>query len=426
MRPSASVSLFIPHAGQRALCRGLRRFNVARMGRRWGKTIFGIDYLLDDLGGIRGALGKDGARNGSPVAWFAPNYKLLGEPWREMKRILRSVIVSKNEVEHRLDLKTGGSIEFWTLDTDDPARGRKYAKVVIDEAAMSRGLLDKWNAAIRPTLSDLEGGALFCSTPKGRNDFWKIHQSAQALDDWATFHAPTRSNPYISMREIEAARRSLPERIFLQEYEAEFIDSGGGVFRRVTSAVDQSLSEGLLDSCDPGDGRAFIIGVDWARLNDFTVFIVIDAARKAVVAFDRFRDIEYAIQLARLRALHKRFPKAPILAESNSMGGPLVEALRRERLPVRSFQTTAASKAEIIEALSLAFEREEIRIPPVPELVDELLAFDQERLPSGAVRYGAPNGSFDDCVMALAIAWHGVIGGASAVTVAVSGERIFR
>jgi hypothetical protein len=148
--------------------------------------------------------------------------------------------------------------------------------------------------------------------------------------------------------------------------------------------------------------------VDWGRHNDFTVFTVVDARERAVVAVDRFTDIDYAVQLARLQALHQRFARAPILAESNSMGGPLIEQLQRQRLPVRAFHTTAASKAAAIEALALAFEQGAIRLPPVKWLLDELLAFEQERLPSGALRYAAPKGGHDDGVMSLAIAWSGM------------------
>jgi hypothetical protein len=148
--------------------------------------------------------------------------------------------------------------------------------------------------------------------------------------------------------------------------------------------------------------------VDWGRANDFTVFAVIDAKAKAVVALDRFTDISYPIQLARLKALRGRFPAAPILAESNSMGGPLIEQLQRDGVGVRPFQTTNASKAEIVEALAIAFEKGEVRIPRVQPLIDELLAYDQERLPSGAIRYGARGGMHDDAVMSLAIAWHGL------------------
>jgi hypothetical protein len=90
------------------------------------------------------------------------------------------------------------------------------------------------------------------------------------------------------------------------------------------------------------------------------------------------------------------------------MGGPLIEQLQRLQLPVRAFYTSAASKTQAIEALALAFENGAIRLPNVPWLIEELLAFDQERLPSGTMRYCAPKGGHDDGVMALAICWSGV------------------
>ena len=72
---------------------------------------------------------------------------------------------------------------------------------------------------------------------------------------------------------------------------------------------------------------------------------------------------------------------------------------------VVGFQFTNATKAVAIEALALAFERRELRIPDDPVLINELLAFEGNRLPSGMVRYEAPSGGHDDFVMALALAW---------------------
>lgn len=90
------------------------------------------------------------------------------------------------------------------------------------------------------------------------------------------------------------------------------------------------------------------------------------------------------------------------------MGGPVCEQLLRDGLRVKPFQTTNASKSEAIEALALAFERSEIRIPNDPALIGELQAFEAKPLPSGLMRYQAPEGGHDDCVMSLAIAWQGV------------------
>jgi hypothetical protein len=115
--------------------------------------------------------------------------------------------------------------------------------------------------------------------------------------------------------------------------------------------------------------------------------------------------VDYAVQTDRLKALAERFNPHRIVAEQNSMGDPLVEQLARDGLPMQPFLTTAPSKARVVEALALAFERGTLRILNDPVLTGELLAFEAERLPSGLSRYAAPEGMHDDCVIALALAW---------------------
>ena len=87
------------------------------------------------------------------------------------------------------------------------------------------------------------------------------------------------------------------------------------------------------------------------------------------------------------------------------MGEPLIEQLQRAGLPVQPFQTTNATKTSALDALAPAFERGEIRILPDSVLIAELQAYEMERLPSGLLRYSAPDGMHDDCVMSLAMAW---------------------
>ena len=171
------------------------------------------------------------------------------------------------------------------------------------------------------------------------------------------------------------------------------------MFRRILDAV----------SLTPATGKAAVIGVDWGRVNDYTVFAVLSDAGE-LLELDRFRGIEYALQRARLQALYERQGKPLILAEANSIGGPVIEQLARDGLKVKAFMTTNASKTEAVEALALAFERGEIRIPNDPALIGELQAFEAKPLPSGLMRYDAPSGGHDDTVMALAIAWQGVAG----------------
>ena len=75
---------------------------------------------------------------------------------------------------------------------------------------------------------------------------------------------------------------------------------------------------------------------------------------------------------------------------------------------ITGVQFTSANKMRMVESLALAFERGTIKIIPDPVLVGELQAFEMKRLPSGTMRYSAPDGMHDDAVMALCLAWHSI------------------
>jgi Terminase RNaseH-like domain len=381
------------HDTQRRICSESRRFNVVALGRRAGKTVLGQDRAVHP------------ALAGHPVGWFSPTYKLLSDVWRELANTLGGVTTTRSVQEHRLELLTGGTVEFWSLDDPDPARGRRYKRVIIDEAAMAKNLRDAWSMAIRPTLTDLEGDAWFLSTPKGMNYFWTLFQMGQdeLEPDWMSWQMPTSVNPYISLAEIERARTdpSMTERTYGQEYLAEFLPDGTGVFRNIEAAC-------VLEPQDVQAGHHYAMGVDWGKHQDFTVLSVLDACCRRQVAIDRFNRIDYAFQVQRLDTLAQRYRPSVMVVEKNSMGEPLIEDLARKGYPVWPFTTTNASKAEAIEALSLALEREWLKLLSDDTQKGELLAYDAERLPGGLLRYGALEGFHDDCVMSLALAWQAI------------------
>jgi phage terminase large subunit-like protein len=389
--PVLTVTLPRPHKAQAAVLAGQSRFNVLCCGRRFGKTTLGVNRLL-----LR-------ALPGNPVAWCSPSYRMLTEVWRDVRRAAGPVLSRIDSQQHRLELLGGGVIEMWSLDQPDVARGRKYAEVIVDEAAMVRHLEEAWNAVLRPTLVDYRGGAWFLSTPKGLNFFKRLYDRGAdpGYPDWAAWQMPTLSNPYIPADEVDDSRRTLPERTFAQEFNAVFLEAEGQVFRKVLEAAMATPQAGALE------GHRYSVGCDWGRALDFSCFVVIDCTTKEVVALDRSNQVDYAVQLGRLRALCERFKPDAIFAEQNAMGEPLVEQLQRMSLPVYPFQTTNASKMAVIDALALALEREELRLLKDEVLLNELLAFEAERLPSGLIRYAAPETLHDDCVIALALAYYG-------------------
>jgi hypothetical protein len=388
-----TVRVTIPklHAGQLRIKAERKRRNVLCCGRRFGKNV-----LLQDLA-IETALS---ARQ--PIGWGAPVYKQTQDDYRTLSNILAPVIKRQSISEMRLELVSGGTIEFWSLDKPDSIRGKKYARFIVNEAGFVADLLNIRNFIIVPTLIDMRGDEYHAGTPKGMNGFFSLF--GQDGPEWARWQMPSYANPHVPVSELDSLKDVMTERAFQQEIMAQFLEDGGGVFRRVQNAATaEPLEYGIKE-------RYYVIGVDWGRSEDATVFVVMDADSREMVCVDRMTDTDYASQRGRLLALSERFNNAPILAEANSIGQPNIEALQMMGAPVTGFTTTNASKAQAIQALELAFERDEIKIINDPILVNELMAYQSERLPSGLVRYGAPEGLHDDTVIATALAWQHMSG----------------
>ncbi len=217
--PTYSVELRAPHPAQAQVLAEASRFNVLQCGRRFGKTALGEDLAVE------------AALDGLPVGWFAPTYKFLDEAWRDLLRLLHDVPATIDRQQRRIELLTGGVIECWSLDHDDPARGRKYGLVIVDEASIVRDLETVWTQAIRPTLTDLKGAAWFFGTPKGRNYFHTLYTKGQTGEPgWASWRFTTVDNPYMDATEVEDARRGLPDLAFRQEYLGEPVDDAANPF----------------------------------------------------------------------------------------------------------------------------------------------------------------------------------------------------
>lgn len=381
-----TVTLPRLHEGQERIKRERKRFNVLCNGRRWGKNI-----LLQDL------TVETGLAHQQPCAWAAPTYRMLVDDWRMLTNILATVTERRSEQEKQIRLIGGGVIDMWSMDNADAIRGRKYARFMVNEAAFVPDLMNSWNMVIRPTLIDLKGDAYFSGTPKGMNGFWSLFN--QTDQDWMHWQMSSYSNPHIPSSELDALKGTMLERAFQQEIQAQFLEDGGGIFRHVQQAATLTqIESGRL-------GHQYAIGADWGRSNDATVFAVVDTKTGECVHIDRMTDTDFAAQRIRLISLAMRFNRAAVMVETNSIGQPQLEELQRRGLRCQGFQTTNASKAQIIDALALAFEQNKIQIVNDPVLVAELMAYQSERLPSGLLRYGAPEGMHDDTVIALALAW---------------------
>lgn len=384
--PEVKVHLPRLHAGQlrrrQRIEQERARFVVTMCGRRWGKTIDGEQWL------------ERGALAGEPCGWFAPTYKYLADAWRSLSHRLRPVARRIQEQEKRIELVTGGVVECWTLDTPDAGRSRKYKRAVIDEAGVVRGLLAAFQESIRPTLVDLKGDCWFYGTPKGRtHDFTQLFARGETGEDgWMSHRAPTRENPYIPAEEIESAKRDMPEAAYLQEFEGVPADDGANPFGMTA----------ILNALAPlSDEPPAVWGWDFARAQDWTVGIALDAYGH-VCRFERWQGKPWG-ETARMVA--DFCGKVPAVGDSTGLGDVVVETLQSRNVPMMGFMFTPKSKQGLMERLASAIQSQHITYPEGP-IRTELETFSYEYTAHG-VRYEAPPGLHDDCVMALALAVYG-------------------
>ncbi len=205
------------HSAQMEVVKNMKRFTVLSAGRRWGKTKLGVWLCLKY------------AWEGKRAWWIAPSYSMTNEAWADLRSIGIEYGIRVKEAERTIVTATGGSVQVRSADDPMKLRGAGLDFVVLDECAFMKP--QTWAEVIRPALTEKKGSAFFISTPKGYNFFEKLYSEANVLDDWVRFTYPTITNPIIDPAELEMAKQEIGSFLYAQEYEAQFIEASGGLFK---------------------------------------------------------------------------------------------------------------------------------------------------------------------------------------------------
>jgi phage terminase large subunit-like protein len=360
---------------------------------------------------------EDAAR-GAQIIWGSPTYAQSRIAFEETQKSSAGY-ADFNQSRMEVRYPRAGRIMFGSLDNPDSLRGHTADGVVIDETPHT----DKraWYEVLQPMLADTGGWAWWIYTPNGLDWVWQEDMLSADRQDTARWQIPTLGveitdaglirkphpleNPDIKFDEIQRQFRSMPERLFRQEFMAEYLDLEGGVFRRITEAATAEIVT------DPQPGRQYVAGVDVASSVDFTVVTVFDVEAKTLVFMDRFNRVSFDVLEDRLAAIYNRYKMVNMAIETNSIGQGVIDHLYTRGMTIYPFTTTAGTKDAIVKQLQTAFEHGEIKIINDPVLVGELMSFESKRNASGSFSYSAPDGMHDDCVMSTAIGWNAISAG---------------
>lgn len=210
------------HPHQREIFLDPTRFRVAVCGRRWGKSVLGLETALECA--YRVKLSK--------IFIVCPTREMAKDLfWEPLKRRAGDLRWSAKVNESELSLRrnsNGSVIQLKSAEKPDRLRGRGLNYCVLDEFADMDAEI--WREVIRPALADRRGRALFIGTPKGRNHFYELYESAGTDPEWRRWSYRTIDSPFIGADEVQQARRDLDERTFRQEFEADFVDYLGRAY----------------------------------------------------------------------------------------------------------------------------------------------------------------------------------------------------
>jgi len=369
------INLPKPHAAQRAVLDSPARFRVMMCGRRFGKSLISQNISIEN-----------GLAN-KKVAYITPTYQLGKTFFQEICKVLPEKIYKKNETDLTINFITGGQIRFFTGERLDALRGLKFHLVIIDEASYIANLQDGWLNSIRPTLTDYKGLAIFLSTPRGKNFFYSLYMKG-GEPDWEAFKFTTYDNPHIDPSEIDAAKFQLPNVVFEQEYLANPMENAANPFG--SEHINACVKDGIA-------GKAEYYGIDLAKSVDWTVIIGLDKLGQ-VVHFERFQK-----DWMQTKETILKLPKnLPIMIDSTGVGDAIVEELQKKFTQMHGFKFTSTSKQQLLEALANSIQTKTISYPT--GLIKEELEIFEYTFTSTGVRYSAPSGFHDDCVIALALA----------------------
>ena len=209
------------------------------------------------------------------VLWWqiAPTEKIAKQNWRELKKYMpKDWIVACSDSTYTMETICGGIIEVRSAYDPESLVGVGLDLVTITEAARIADLQTVWaniearlNSPGRGREKDRNGKKYGCgkaiinSSPIGKNYFYDLYKFGQKNSDtyssnWVSYKLGWRENPFMDeladtivhtkfgdMTYEEDLRRKIGDRLFRQNYLADFLAMDGSVFKDFSEKCVKNL-----------------------------------------------------------------------------------------------------------------------------------------------------------------------------------------
>lgn len=378
------------------------RFKVLVWHRKAWKTTLAINELFRWASAIKGTY------------WYVAPYlsqakKIIWQdPEMAAKYCPPDVWDKRNNSELYVTFPNGSVVYILGADNPDSLRGPNPKGVVFDEYDDMK--TEVWSGIVQPIVTaNPNAWVWFIGTPKGRRDLFKKFQYAEEQmatekeggkkSEWFAMKLKASESGIIRKDDLEEARKTTTEDFFKQEYEVEFLEGAGTFFK----GIDKCLWSGKGEDALIGKNKRYQLGIDWAKVNDYTVITPFDLTTFKVQRQERFNQIDYNLQKAKAEASYLRYNKARTLMDSTGIGSPIYDDLLPRIPRLEPFIFTESSRRELLTNLQILLEQQKILIPDDDTLLNELKSFQYQLTDRGKIRIACPDSQHDDCVMSLAL-----------------------
>ena len=390
------ITGFRPYPKQRevidSIINGNSFYNVMVCGRQSGKstTLLGL-ILYYSINKAK-----------SVSLYTAPTYGQINKILVQLMDVLQptGIIVSANKSSYEIKLTNGSMIYFRSTERADSIRGLAVDYLFCDESQDTN--TSDFQKSILPTITARGKKCVLAGTPKRKNLFYDYFQMGRSDDfpNHTSYHFPSWESPYVSTQFIEEQKRTLPPKIFSQEFEAKWQENEGSVF--------QNLNGVCINDLWPNRDKNIRVyaGLDIGSKDDYSVLVILDELGRCLNVW-RANNISYSEIVRKVVDTCKHYNVTELLCEVNGVGDPVYEQIKKEYSRTSPLFQTNQTKENTIRRLIGDIQDQALELPSynlMPEFIQELEIYEYEMLASGKIRYTHPNGMHDDIVDALAMA----------------------
>lgn len=403
------VKLYHPKDYQQAVLDGLfsrwrDSFHFVKAVRQCGKSMM-LENLL-----IRVSLAHPNQTSVLISPTFKQGKKIFKSIAKKFKRT--PIFSSGNSSDLELTFVNGSTIVILSAEQGDNIRGQtvtEYGILAIDEAAY---ISDEVFYTATPFVNANHAPIVAVSTPRFKQGFFydfytdgTNHKPNVYAYDFTDY-----DNPFLTTDKLAMYRSKMPLNLFRADYLGQWMETTSDVFGDFAKILSNTVTV-------TGENTA---GIDWGvgknaknDDSDSTSLSIFNNLHQQVGIL-HWNDLDETTTIQRIVAALKEWNVRKVVVEKNSIGGVYLGLLRKSVLAagllcqIVEFDTTNDSKREIIEYFIVQVQNRTIQLLDDKEQSIQMSAFRMEKTPTGKITYNGAPGYHDDCIMATALALHGM------------------